>query len=64
MCTGLWSGGVVNGFVRRGGAGPDLGVDKILQRSLWGEMEARRWVRNERRWALGVFDEGASRGPL
>lgn len=42
MCTGLCSGGVVNGFVRSGGAGPDLGVDKILQRSLWGEMEARR----------------------
>ena len=39
--TELWDGGATNEFVRRE-AGPDLSVDKIPQRSLWGEREARR----------------------
>lgn len=30
----------MHGFVRRGGADAGLSVDKIPQRSLWGEMEA------------------------
>lgn len=30
----------MDGFLRRGGTGPDLRGDETPRRSLWGEMEA------------------------